>query len=135
MVNEMNLYEKIKDDRNRSRGSDRVKYETLTLLLGEIDNITKRESSNPDNDMITKIITKIVKSCKETYALRESERLLDEIGVLQAYLPKQMSEDEIRNHVIASGVTSIPDAHKMMKGGYQGQYDPALLNQILKQMF
>lgn len=128
----MNLFDTIKSDRIKARSESVVKYETLTLVMGEVDTIVKRNSSIPDDSMVTTIINKLVKSCRETNNLRPDTRLIEQINILQEYLPKQMTEDEIKKALLSEGIVSIPEAHKMMKSKYQGKYDPASLNSALK---
>ena len=64
-----------------------------------------------------------------------------EIDVIQSFLPKQMSEDEIKkaiNDIIsATGASTIKDMGKVMgalRGKYAGQMDFSVASNLIKQM-
>ena len=52
-----------------------------------------------DNEEVTKILNKTVKSLKETNASFPSEQTAEELSIVESYLPKQMTEDEITTKI------------------------------------
>jgi hypothetical protein len=71
--------------------------------------------------------------------LELAEKELAEIGVIQEFLPRQMSGDEIEAAIAAAvaetGATSIRDCGKVMaalKGRYTGQMDFGAVGALVK---
>ena len=54
--------------------------------------------------------------------------------ILSAYLPKQLSEDEIRNIISSLEDKSVPSVMKHFKTNYAGQVDMGLVNSILRSL-
>lgn len=64
-----------------------------------------------------------------------------EIDVIQTFLPKQMSEEEMKKAIgdviVATGASSIKDMGKVMgalRGKYAGQMDFSVASNLIKQM-
>ena len=55
-------------------------------------------------------------------------------SVLSAYLPKQLSEAEIRNIIAGLDDKSVPSVMKHFKMNYAGQVDMSLVNQVLRSL-
>ena len=54
--------------------------------------------------------------------------------VLSAYLPKQLSEQEIRDIINSLEDKSVPNVMKHFKTNYAGQVDMSLVNSILRSL-
>ena len=54
--------------------------------------------------------------------------------ILSAYLPKQLSEDEIRNIISSLEDKSVPSVMKHFKTNYAGQVDMSLVNLVLRSL-
>ena len=54
--------------------------------------------------------------------------------ILSAYLPKQLSEDEIRSIISSLEDKSIPSVMKHFKTNYAGQVDMSLVNSVLRSL-
>ena len=89
----------------------------LGTIKGEMQTLKKNlmVDSLSDEDSI-KLLTKFAKNTKETISLLEKEQspaltaAQYELGILESYLPKQMSESEINqklDQILASGITNI----------------------------
>ena len=57
-----------------------------------------------------------------------------QIEVLSAYLPKLMSEEEIKNVILSLEDKSVPAVMKHFKANYNGKCDMALVNKVLKSL-
>ena len=54
--------------------------------------------------------------------------------ILSAYLPKQLSEDEIRSIIASLEDKSVPSVMKHFKTNYAGQVDMSLVNSVLRSL-
>lgn len=93
-----------------------------------------------DADLI-KIIYKTLKELEEEKASYEKANRIDtvndinaQIEVLSAYLPKLMSEEEIKNVILSLEDKSVPAVMKHFKTNYNGKCDMALVNKVLKSL-
>ena len=83
----------------------------LSVVKGEIQTVEKNVGSDNLSDVeVTKILTKTVKSLKETISMANDEKSKVELSVIEVYLPKQMSKEEVTQKVtelVNSGITQI----------------------------
>ena len=91
-----------------------------------------------DQDMV-KLISKTIKELdeeKEAYAKAgRSEEVLNitiQKSLIEKYLPKLMSEEEIRNIISTLDDKSIPSVMKHFKANYDGQVDMSLVSKIAR---
>jgi hypothetical protein len=79
-------------------------------VKGEIQTIEKNTGvENMSDEDVLKILTKTSKSLKEMVATG-SEQAKEELSIIEAYLPKQMSKEEVTAKVtelVNSGITQI----------------------------
>ena len=54
--------------------------------------------------------------------------------ILNAYLPKQLSEEEIKNIISSLEDKSVPSVMKHFKMNYAGQVDMSLVNSVLRSL-
>jgi uncharacterized protein YqeY len=98
----MSLKAKINADYlSAFKNKDVVTKNLLSVIKGELQTLEKNTGvDNISDDEVTKILNKNVKSLKETISLMNEgaskELTKKELEILESYLPKQMSEDEIR---------------------------------------
>lgn len=128
-------------DESRLNATRGIKSE---ILLAKISG-TEHELSDAD---VLKIIQKLVKQRKESAELYTqgnrpelAEKELAEMKVMEAYLPKALSEDEVRNilkEVVAEvGATGPKDMGKVMGAATKklaGQADGRLISTIVKEL-
>ena len=121
------LKEKLMEDLKVSmRNKDEIRKNTVQMVRAAILQIEKDKGIQVEDDKILEIIAKEVKSKKD--ALKDFEKagredLINqtnqEIAVLQEYLPKQLSREEIKvelEKIIAEvGATSMKDMGNIMK--------------------
>ena len=82
---------------------DTVKKNLLSVIKGEIQTLEKNLGldSLPNAEVI-KILNKVAKSLREVLITDNAKVISDvriELDIIEAYLPKQMSDDEIRNKI------------------------------------
>jgi uncharacterized protein YqeY len=113
----MTLKEKINADfMTAFKSKNMVAKSILSVVKGEIQTVEKNIGSDNLSDVeVTKILTKTVKSLKETIALSNDEKSKVELSVIEVYLPTQMSKEEVTTKVtelVNSGITQIGDIMK-----------------------
>ena len=126
----MSLKNQIEEKLNQAlKEKDKNTYPTLRLIVSaikdaEIANRSKEKKDISDSD-ITAILKKMIKqrneSC-EMYKKAERTELLDnetkEINVINAFLPKQLNEEETKKiceeAIKSAGATSMKDMGKVM---------------------
>ncbi len=104
----------------------------LSVIKGEIQTIEKNKGVELSDDDVVKILTKTSKSLKEM-ANSGSEDAKNELDIIEAYLPKQMSESEITNKVkelIGQGFNNIGS---IMKDFSNFPCDKKLVSKIVKE--
>ena len=91
-----------------------------------------------DADLV-KIITKVIKELDEekegnikTGRVEAAQAIDKQKAVIEKYLPKMMSEDEIRAVIAKLEDKSIPSVMKHFKANYDGQADMALVSKIAR---
>ena len=121
------LKEKLMEDLKESmKNKDVRRKNTIQMVRAAILQIEKDKGIEVEDDKILDIISKEVKSKKEVlkdFEKAERQDLIDqtnqEISVLQEYLPKQLSREEVKAEVekiIAEiGATSMKDMGAIMK--------------------
>jgi uncharacterized protein YqeY len=114
------LKQKINDDYIAAfKKKDNLKKNLLGTIKGEIQNQEKNLMvENLSDDNIIKILTKVSKSIKEMAEKSSGENqknAIQELEIVQNYLPKQMDENEINNKIdelINSGISNLGDIMK-----------------------
>ena len=121
------LKEKLMEDLKESmRNKDVIRKNTIQMVRAAILQIEKDKGIEVEDNKILEIISKEVKSKKDVlkdFEKAERQDLIDqtnqEISVLQEYLPKQLSREEVKAEVekiIAEiGATSMKDMGAIMK--------------------
>jgi uncharacterized protein YqeY len=83
----------------------------LSVVKGEIQTIEKNIGTDCLSDEeVLKILNKTAKSLKEVIANSGDTESKLQLEIVESYLPKQLSKDEIVakvNEIVASGVTNI----------------------------
>lgn len=108
------------------------KYKALDIELRS----QGKEAS--DQDMV-KLISKTIKELDEEKASYERAGRFSEVqniemqkALIEKYLPKLMSEEEIRNVISTLDDKSIPSVMKHFKLNYDGKVDMSLVNKIAR---
>lgn len=143
------LKEKLKEDLKVSiKSSDISKKELVKVILSEISLEEKRGAAgfSLNDEGVTAVIKKMKKNaetikeeCKKV-GKEIDPSVLKEIEILDSYLPKQLSEDQIKMLVAdimeELGTNSIKDMGKIMSkfnSQFAGQADGKIVSQIVKE--
>ena len=144
----MALKERITDDmKTAMRAGEKERLATVRLLLAAIKQREVDERIALDDGQVLAVIEKMIKQRREAISQFESGGRSDlvaketaEIGVLQAYLPAQLTPAEIdtliTEAIVATGAASIKDMQKVMgfvKAKAQGRADMGALSARIKQ--
>ena len=93
-----------------------------------------------DPEMI-KIIQKTLKELDEEKLSFEKggrqdkvNEIIRQINAISSYLPKMMSEEEIKSVILSLDDKSIPSVMKHFKANYAGKCDMGLVNKVLKSL-
>ena len=148
----------LRDDLTKSmkeamRAKEARKLSTVRLILAAIKekDIEMRgvDASEKDDDaVITDILSKMVKQRRDSIKAYEeggrcelAEREKEEITIIEEFLPKQMSEDEIKaaaeavvTELGAEGLKDIGRCMGSLKEKYAGQMDFAKASVTIKGM-
>ena len=108
------------------------KYKALDIEL----KANGKEASDAD---LVKLITKTIKELdeeKDSYERagrsEEVKNILTQKALIEKYLPKLMSEEEIRKVISSLEDKSIPSVMKHFKMNYDGQVDMSLVSKIAR---
>lgn len=107
----MTLKERVNADYLKAfKEKNTVAKNLLSVVKGEIQTIEKNTgSASLSDEEVIKILNKTAKSLKETINAGGEQAKL-ELEIVESYLPKQMSKEEITTKVkelVGSGVTNI----------------------------
>lgn len=142
------MKERLKQDlKEAMRSKNKNKRDTIRLLLSaikkeEIDQ--QRELSEPDLNRLLQKQAKqrrdSIKAFKDAGRLELVEVEQIELDIIEAYLPTQMSVDEIRAIVVAEierkGATSMRDMGKVMgplMGKLRGKADGSVVQELVRE--
>ena len=107
-------------------------------LLASVDARTSGNSVT-DADMV-RIISKTIKELEEEISGFEKanrpeqvKELNDQKSVISKYLPKMMSDDEIRTEISKLEEKSIPSIMKHFKANFMGKCDMGTVSKIAKE--
>ena len=144
----MSLKQQITEDMKCAmKARQTEKLSTIRMLLAAMKQVEVDERVVLDDNRIVGIITKMVKQRQDSVRIyREAGRndMADkeaaEVTVLQAYLPQQLSTDEIATAVAKAitqtGANGMADMGKVMgvlKGELAGRADMAIVSRVLKE--
>ena len=144
------LEQKLQSDlTNAIKSRDTIRMNTIKGIKTAImeTKTAKNGKKDLEDSDIVKIIQKLAKTRKETGELYQSNNRQDladiefgELNVLETYLPKMLSEDEIRTVVDKTiselGVTDMKGMGRVMgtiNKSYAGQVDGSMVSRIVKE--
>jgi uncharacterized protein len=144
----MALKDRITDDmKSALKAGDKERLGTIRLALASIKQREVDERITLDDAQVLAVLDKMIKQRREAIIQFQSGGRADlvaketaEIGVLQGYLPAQMSEAEldelIAQSIAATGAASVKDMGKVMalvKPKAQGRADLGAVSARIKQ--
>ena len=137
------ILDKLKEANIESiKNKDSVARALYSVLLNKIklEEINKRQAGNEltDGD-VASILQKATKElCEErdNYFKAGNKEMADkiskQIALVENYLPKMLTEDEIKSIINSLEDKSVPFVMKYFKQNYQGTCDMRLVGEILK---
>ena len=145
----MGLKEQLKDDlKIAMRAKDSFKRDVIRFLMSAIKQVEVDERRELSDEDILKLIQKSVKQREDSIAQFKKAKRDDlankeenEAKILQAYLPAQLSDEELKllvsEAIKKSGATSMKDIGKVMGIAIKdskGQADGKRINQFVKEL-
>lgn len=137
----MSLMEQIKRDQLEFRKQRQsVEVGVLTTLIGEASAIGKNNGNRETTDTeVIALVKKFLDNNNDTIKIlieggqqEKADNLLKENAALQVYVPKQMSEQEIRD-ALATCSKEIGKIMGHFKKSFPGMYDGALVSRLAKE--
>ena len=140
--------ELMKDLKEAMKEKNTIKKDTVQMVRAAILQIEKDKGIEVDDNKIIEIIAKEVKGKKDALVEFEKggredliEQTNKEIEVLEKYLPKQLSKDEIteivKEIIVSLGATSIKDMGPVMKEAKAkigAAADGRTINEVVKEL-
>ena len=143
----MSLIETIRADQLQARKEkNSLKANILTTLIGEAVSIGKNDGNRETTDAeVIALVKKFIKNINETINIVckhgvNVDAQIAEVVVLEKYVPKQLSEEDLRQVIISlkSEISAGPkDMGKIMgllKARYDGQYDGKMASTLAKEI-
>jgi len=141
------LSTRITDDvKVAMKAKDKPRLGVLRLITAAIKQREVDERITLDDDQVVTVLEKMIKQRKDSIAQYEkagrdelAQQEAFEIGIIQAYLPEQLSDAEIdaliAEAISSSGAASMKDMGKVMgllKPRLAGRADMGQVSQIIK---
>ena len=138
----------MQDLKDAMKNKDEIKKNTVQMVRAAILQIEKDKGIQVEDDKILEIIAKEVKSKKDVikdFEKAERQDLIDqtnkEIEILQNYLPRQLSKEDIKEElkkiIEDLGATSIKDMGNIMKEAkakFGASADGKTINEVAKEL-
>lgn len=143
----MSLKDKLMDDlKIAMKDKDTVRKNAVQMVRASVLQVEKDNKITLDDEGVIEVVAKEVKKRKDVlpeYEKSGRQELIDELNkeieVLMAYLPEQMSEEEIEALVISAieeaGAKSMKDIGKVMAvimPKTKGKADGKIVNQYVR---
>lgn len=147
------MREKITEDvKTAMKASEKDKLSTLRMMQAAIkDRDIANRGTGKDaasDDELLQLFTKMVKQREESAAIYDkgarpelAAKERAEIAIIQAYMPKQLSDDETKSIIATvikeTGAASVKDMGKVMaelRGKYAGQMDFGKASGVIKSL-
>ena len=143
------LYDEFRKEKMIAlKEKDKLKNKVITNILSDLTYIKKELKQEPTEADSAKVVAKQVKQLKETMELSKDRtdkmaELEAELAVLEQYMPKQMSEEEIREAVVKlleeNGITAEPKNKgaimKVVMPALNGKADGKDINKVVSSLF
>lgn len=116
-----------------SKKDDKIIYNLLTVLLGELDRLPTRES--PSSDQIYSIIKKMYDNA--ILMVDKNKESAIEVLYLKDFIKKQLTDAELIEIIMQykeDGLKNIGDYMRALNSEYKGQFDGKKANEIIKKI-
>jgi len=141
----MNLKEKLLSDMKEAmKSKDSLKLGTIRSVIAAVKNQEIDLRKDLDEEEVLAIISREVKKRKEAASLYKKgkrpdleDKEIQEMKILQTYLPEQISEEDLRQRIQEvieeTGAEGMKDFGKIMKTlvpEFKGKADNALIKEL-----
>jgi len=143
-MSDSDLKERVRNDLNTARRErDKLRTTVLTMFLSEIRNREIEVGREIGDEDVESLATTAIKRRREAaeqmrgggreeLATKEEQ----EASILQAYLPPQLGEDEVRTMVreaVAAGASDLGGVMKAVSPRTKGRFEGRELNRIARE--
>jgi hypothetical protein len=128
----MALIDKIRENQLAARKArDTIHASLLTTLLGEVGIVAKNAGRTDATD--EEVIATVKKFVKNNESIPDGVRNVThdaELHILEEYLPKQLTRDELLAIKGTRGFANKGEWMKFLKDNYAGQYDGKIASEV-----
>lgn len=127
-----NSVQDILNEKNKYR-ENRVIYDMLCVLVGEIDRMPNRSKSTADE--IYTCVNRMYNNAKEMSQYKEESKI--ELEYLQDYIKKQLTDAELVEIIMQykeDGLKNIGDYMRALNSEYKGRFDGKKASQLINQL-
>lgn len=138
----------LQDMKEAMKNKETIRKNTIQLVRGGVLQIEKDKQVELDDEGVLEVISKELKKRRDSLPDFEKSGRMDlvddlnkEIEILLAYLPEQLSEDEIKNIVEETinevGATTMKDMGKVMGAvtpKVKGRADNKIVSSLVKEL-
>jgi uncharacterized protein YqeY len=128
------------------KAQDRLRLDTIRAVLSEIqyEEMQRSVTELSQQDCVT-VVQREAKKRHEAIQFAEQanrpeakQQLLAELSILESFLPKQLSGDELERMIVemksANPALSLPLVMKHLKDNFAGQYDGKSASEVTKRV-
>lgn len=114
---------------------DQTRKSILSVVKGEIQTREKNLAvQDLTDEEVTKILLKTQKSLKETISLSGDQKSKDELTIIEEYLPKEMTRDEIEAKILEVAGDGLINIGLVMKAFAGLPVDRTLVSKICQEI-
>lgn len=130
----------MKDRDSATKDRSSVAKSILSTLIGELESNAKRNGEEVTDEKVIQACKKLIQSNLESIKVKPSETLVLENEILSSFLPKQMSEDQLRKIIVDFKDSSSEQAFEIklvmnhLKANYGGQFNGGMASAIAKEL-
>ena len=127
-----NSVQDILNEKNKYR-ENRVIYDMLCVLVGEVDRMPNRSKSTADE--IYTCVNRMYNNAKEMSQYKEESKI--ELEYLQDYIKKQLTDAELVEIIMQykeDGLKNIGDYMRALNTEYKGRFDGKKASQLINQL-
>lgn len=138
------VWEQLQKEALKARKEkDSQKANLLTTVISQVKNIAINEGHRAVSDQdVYKVVRQFLKSVEENLEYAREGKLTAEQklqmerekAILESFLPRQLTAEELREIIKNSGAKTIGDAMKYLKENHEGLFDGKLASQIAREL-
>ena len=128
--------------KNAMKSGDKLRVSVLRMLQADIINVEKSGKEFKQIDVIRGYAKKLKKAIEEYERLNLQDKIIsfnEELNIVEEFLPKQMSDEELKKVVIelldSEKPTDMGMAMKLVMGKYKEVADGKKVQALVKEVF